>query len=165
MLNELGGTDENAVLAPASARPIDLRARLRAAVEEVFFVESENDDLPEPVTASYTGQLILESAAAYDKLDALFTPMNHVPVFLIENQRQVVRAVRGRIQPKPRPWWPNAVLLVMTILSLLFVGATMELSEIKRVTDILRGWPYALGVMLILGTHELGHYFAARYHK
>src|SRR5258708_37732072 len=101
MLNELGETQDNAVLAPTLARPNDLRAQLRASVEEVFFVESENDDLPEPVTASYTGQLILESAAAYDKLDALFTPMNHVPIFLIENNRQVVRAVRGRIQPKP----------------------------------------------------------------
>src|SRR5258708_9311175 len=165
MLNELGETEDNAVLAPALARPTDLRARLRAAVEEVFFVESENDDLPAPVTASYAGQLILESAAAYDKLDTLFAPMDHVPIFLVENNRQVVRAVRGRIQPRPRPWWPNAVLLILTILSLLFVGATMELSEINRITDILRGWPYALGVMLILGTHELGHYFAARYHK
>ena len=35
----------------------------------------------------------------------------------------------------------------------------------KRASTCWRGWPYALSLILILGTHELGHYFAARYHR
>jgi membrane-associated protease RseP (regulator of RpoE activity) len=88
-------------------------------------------------------------------------------VFLNQGNRHVIRAVRGRFAPQPRPWWPNAALLVLTILSLLYTGATIELQRISlsSIFDLLRGLPYALGVMLILGTHELGHYLAARRHR
>ncbi|MEP7286976.1 MAG: site-2 protease family protein [Chloroflexota bacterium] len=167
MLNESSGLNEVPVIVVAPA-PVDtLRSRLRTAVEEVFFIDFENDELPAPITASYTGQLTMDSVAAYERLDALFEPLEHVPVFLMEGNRQVVRALRGRFKPAPRPVWPNVVLLVLTIVSLLYVGATTELQTLlpPSIFDLLRGWPYALGVMLILGTHELGHYFAARYHK
>src|SRR5262245_2021455 len=165
MLNEPSGVDIPILQTPAPAN--DLRARLRSAVEEVFFVESEQHDLPEPITASYTGRLTMDSVAAYDRLDNVFKTLDHVPIFMVQGDRQVIRAMRGRFKPAPRPWWPNALLLALTILSLLYVGATEELQrlDLPSVFDLLRGWPYALSVMLILGTHELGHYFAARHHK
>jgi membrane-associated protease RseP (regulator of RpoE activity) len=31
--------------------------------------------------------------------------------------------------------------------------------------ELWRGLPYAISILLILGAHELGHYFAARHHK
>src|SRR5690606_10828231 len=31
--------------------------------------------------------------------------------------------------------------------------------------QIWRGWPFAASILLILGAHELGHYFAARRHN
>ncbi|MCC7451564.1 MAG: site-2 protease family protein [Anaerolineae bacterium] len=166
MLNEPGGSSDLAILREASPAH-DLQARLRAAVEEVFFIEVENDNLPEPVTASYTGRLTMDSAAAYDQLDAAFKPLDHFPIFTVENQRHVIRAMCGRFKPAPRPWWPNVALLVATILSLLYTGATQELQRIDLVSplELLKGLPYAIALLLILGTHELGHYFAARRHK
>jgi len=54
------------------------------------------------------------------------------------------------------------------VLSLLFVGALQDTplqeGESLPLSSIWRGWPYALSVLLILGGHELGHYFAARFH-
>src|SRR5450432_3725392 len=164
MLNEPSANNEAPIVETRS--PVDdMHTRLRAAVDEVFFVEFENDDLPAPVTTMYTGRLLIDSMAAYDKLDAAFAPLDHYPMLAPEGDRQVVRAVRGRINPLPRSWVPNLILLVLTIFSLLFVGALSEGADFSSVLDLLRGWPYALGVLLILGTHELGHYFAARYHK
>ncbi len=163
MLNEPSGADIPVLQAATPAN--DLRARLRSAVDEVFLVEFETHELPEPITASYSGKLMIDSATAYDKLDSIFKTLDHVPVFLTQGDRQVIRAVRGRFKPLPRPWWPNALLLVLTILSLLIVGAGIDITQPFAPLDMLRGWPYALGVLLILGTHELGHYFAARRHK
>ncbi len=164
MLNETGASNEAPIIEMPSTAD-DLHSRLRAAVDEVFFVEFENDDLPAPMTATYTGRLLIDSMAAYDKLDAAFAPLDHLPILAAEGDRQVVRAVRGRINPPPRSWLPNLVLLILTIFSLLFVGALSESADFGSVLDLLRGLPYAVGVLLILGSHELGHYFAARYHK
>src|SRR5260221_5927278 len=164
MLNETGASNEAPIIEMPSTAD-DLHSRLRAAVDEVFFVEFENDDLPAPMTATYTGRLLIDSMAAYDKLDAAFEPLDHLPILAAEGDRQVVRAVRGRINPPPRSWLPNLVLLILTIFSLLFVGALSESADFGSVLDLLRGLPYAIGVLLILGSHELGHYFAARYNK
>ncbi|MEL6273060.1 MAG: site-2 protease family protein, partial [Chloroflexota bacterium] len=40
-----------------------------------------------------------------------------------------------------------------------------EAGELPRLSQIWRGYPYALSIMLILGAHELGHYFMARRHN
>src|SRR5258708_253942 len=164
MLNEPSASNEAPIVETASPAD-DLRSRLRTAVDEVFSVDFESDDLPAPITATYTGRLLIDSMAAYDKLDAAFEPLDHMPILAEEADRQVVRAVRGRINPPPRSWMPNLVLLILTIFSLLFVGALSESADFGSVLDLLRGLPYAVGVLLILGSHELGHYFAARYHK
>ncbi len=167
MLNEPSGLSDSPVIeiASSSSPANDLRTQLRNVVDDVFFVDFESDDLSEPITASYTGHLSMDSMAAYDKLDAAFKPLDHVPVMLEENGQQVIRAVRGRIHPRPRPTWPNALLFGLTILSVLFAGAVLGGVQATSPLDILQGWPYAVSLLLILGSHELGHYFAARYHK
>ena len=144
----------------------DLHSQLHEAVSEVLLIQSEDTSKGSLYTASYSGKLILDSEAAYELLDKSFEPLNHIPVFTETEHLQTIQALRGRIQViTPRPWWPNLLLFVLTVLSLLFVGATMEVGYLDSPIQILIGWPYMIGVVLILGTHELGHYFAARYHK
>ncbi len=147
----------------------DLQTRLRDAVSEVFFIETESaGDLAarDPrITATYTGRLLIDSEQAYAQVDEKFKPLDHVPFFSEVNGKQVVTALKGRFKVGPRDWKLNAVLFVATVLSLLYVGATGEIGNLSSVGQLLIGWPYALGVILILGTHEFGHYFAARYHK
>src|SRR5258706_14222792 len=120
MLNEPGGTNEGFALSAASPSPsIDtLHERLRAAVEEVFLIESERDDLPQPITVSFTGHLTMDSQEPYDKLDKLFEPLEHLPAFTMEGKQQGVRARRGGFHIKPPPVSPNVVLFIRTHLSL-----------------------------------------------
>lgn len=98
--------------------------------------------------ASYEGRLLLESEAAYDQLDKLLEPQDMLPIFRLRNGKPLVYVLAGRVRPQPRPWWPNALLAVLTFLSV-----------------SLFGLDYAIAIMLILGVHELGHYFAARHHN
>ena len=57
----------------------------------------------------------------------------------------------------------NLALFIATVFSTLYVGATYAAAE--GTFSLLSGWPFCLSIMLILGAHEMGHYFAARYHK
>lgn len=66
---------------------------------------------------------------------------------------------------KPDKNWINLGLFVATILTTTWAGALHQGADIfADPSGILVGLPYSLGLMLILGAHELGHYFAARAH-
>src|SRR5690606_5876441 len=67
--------------------------------------------------------------------------------------------------PPASDWRINLALFVITIVSTLATAAYFYAETAEQATQIWRGWPFSLSIMLILGAHELGHYFAARYHK
>ena len=78
-------------------------------------------------------------------------------------------------EPPPfieRPLWPiprlNLLLFAATIFSTMMVGDFNTSSSIPHSTwemfDVWQGWPYAAAVLFILTCHEMGHFFAARYH-
>jgi Zn-dependent protease len=169
MLNEpsilVSGKSGIVTIAPPADTPKNpAYDKLETAIAGVMDVYKVDYSPPPPVSVSFTGRLRMGSEAAFEELDRVFLPLDYHPLLATDdNNQHVIMALKGRFNPKPRPTWPNAVLLILTLLSLLYVGAAQETS-ISRVSDLLRGWPYALAVILILGTHELGHYFAARFH-
>jgi membrane-associated protease RseP (regulator of RpoE activity) len=144
----------------------------------------------------FEGQLKLDSEAAYAQLDERLAPMNLLALFRQPSgteandedpfmtgaparestqPSQRIYIVEGRVNPKPRSWIPNLVLFLITLMSVLYVGMEMAISEIayenpiraffianNGLQELWRGLPYAISIMLILGAHELGHYFAAR---
>jgi membrane-associated protease RseP (regulator of RpoE activity) len=65
---------------------------------------------------------------------------------------------RGRVKV-----WLHALLLGATVLTTLFVGALHAgVDPFARPLAILAGWPFALCIIAVLGSHELAHYLAAR---
>ncbi len=141
--------------------------QFETAVSAVMNVYKVEYDLAPPASVSFTGRLRMDSEAAFGQLDEQFAALDHHVVLTTNEEGQhVVMALRGRVRPRPRPTWPNALLFGLTVLSLLYVGAAQDAAMRDQTSlDLWRGWPYALSVVLILGTHELGHYFAARYHR
>jgi membrane-associated protease RseP (regulator of RpoE activity) len=131
------------------------------------------------VLGIYEGRLLLDSEEAYSKLDGLLTTHDALPLFRQVDDKQIIIVISGRVQVKPNRVWVNALLLVLTILSTMLVGFEIAIGEMAveqgrpaelvlqdhGLTELWRGIPYAFAILLILGAHELGHYFAARRHR
>jgi membrane-associated protease RseP (regulator of RpoE activity) len=65
--------------------------------------------------------------------------------------------------------WVNLAMLLATVLTTLFVGATawyyVDVSTVvENPLVMLRAWPFSAAVLGVLLTHELGHYLVGRYH-
>jgi len=152
---------------PVSSQPDQTTDQLRTAVGNVMDIMSVDHQPSPPASIAYIGRLRVDSETAYAQLDEQFARLDyHVVLTTNEDNLHVVMALKGRVRAKPRPLWPNALLLVLTVLSLLSVGAAQDAAMRDQTSIVLwRGWPYAVSLLLILGAHELGHYFAARHHR
>lgn len=64
-----------------------------------------------------------------------------------------------------RPWL-HWLLFVLTILTTTWAGAAHQGINLFQAPErFVEGLPYSLGLLAILGVHELGHYFMARHHR
>lgn len=75
------------------------------------------------------------------------------------------RRTEQEVLQRPRKTWINWLLLGLTFITTTWAGSA------QRGVDLLQnpwqftvGLPYAIGLLSILGVHELGHYFTARHH-
>ena len=83
--------------------------------------------------------------------------------YLLVTNADFERALLASIPPR-RPL-VNLGLFAATLVTTTFAGAAHQgVNLLERPDAWTTGLPYGLGVMLILGVHEMGHYLAARYH-
>jgi Zn-dependent protease len=119
----------------------------------------------------YRGQLYnQDSAQAYDQLSQALRPNNVTPLFRLEENRHVILLLNGIIQPKPTKIWGNILFFLLTVLSVMYVGAVNSATAAPvTINDwikfMLGGLPFAIALLAILVCHEFGHYLAGRYHK
>ena len=125
--------------------------------------------LEEDGTRLFCGPLRGSAEAAYERLKQTFAPET-VP--LVQEDERYGASIL--LLPKPaekavlerpvRPWL-HWLLFVLTICTTTWAGAAHRGVNILRdPSGIQLGLPYAIGLLLILGVHELGHYFMARRH-
>jgi membrane-associated protease RseP (regulator of RpoE activity) len=151
-------------------------------VSRVFRIEdvTMGDPIKEKYLFRYRGNLLQEdSAEAYDYLHTEMKPYGITPLFRLEKERQVVYLVNSLNTAPPSKIWVNALLLVLTILSVWLAGAMYAYSynhpntEINSLVELYRvtflnfwgGLPFALSLMSILLAHEFGHYLMGRRHN
>jgi len=144
-------------------------------VARIFRIEDvTSGDLQKGFLARYRGQLLDEdSASAYDRLADSLQTYKVTPLFRIEEEKQVIYLTPKRPEPKRDRVSTNIILFVLTVFSVMLAGAQPEgplpadfwgqLFALAKA--IFTGWPFALSLLGILLSHELGHYFMSRYHK
>lgn len=150
---------------PAPSHPIALEDvdRLQKALDGLFTVNDTTLDFPEPGQLRFRGYFICDPAECYDELRRRFELVGYTPLIRPAQQGVAVLALPTVFDPPASNWLINLGLFLATVASTLYVGAMNEPAFTG--TEIWLGWPFSLSMLLILGAHELGHYFAARYHK
>ena len=144
-------------------------------VAHVFRIEDVTSEDPRKgFFLRYRGQLLDEdSASLYDRLADSLIPYSVIPLFKIEDGRQVIYLAPKPPEPKKDNISTNIILFILTVFSVLLAGAQPEgpipadlggqlLMLLKSVPS---GWPFAVSLLGILLAHEFGHYFMSRYHK
>ena len=145
-------------------------------VSRIFRIEDVTSGDHKEMIVRYRGRLIAEdTAAAYDQLAEALKPQGITPLFRKEGDRHTVILVPTPVIPGRSPRvWINVVLFIITVFSVMLTG--VDLPPAMMPTDgsipwaymfqhIFTGWPFALSMLGILFTHEMGHYLMCRYYK
>lgn len=148
---------------------IDVADQLRRVVAPVMMITDTTRGADGAgYDVRFRGRLTVDSLQAYRRVAEGFRQYRFTPLFRREGDADVVLATSGIIDPPASKARWNAVMFGLTLLSMLLTGASLQASWLNNpdlAFHLWRGWPFALSLLAILGTHELGHYFAARYHK
>jgi membrane-associated protease RseP (regulator of RpoE activity) len=148
----------------------DATEQLRRAAAQFMQIDDTTVGATDAYRVRFRGRLLMDSMQAYDQATRLFRELGYTPLFRKEGEAHVVLAVAGTINPKPSQAWVNWLLFGLTVMSVLLTGAFYTTAELPTtplgwVSFVLQGWPFLVSMLGILLAHELGHYFAARYHK
>ncbi len=157
---------------PAGLAAEDLLAteeRLRVAAEDV--IEVQERQIRGGVIL-FHGRLRTSTARALETLLARFAPHGYTPFVRAEGDGVVVQAwPLGDLTQPARPLLA-LTLFAATLLSTFVAGAAFfvgsETFDAYRALPfpgwLVSGAPFAVTLLAILGVHEFGHYFTARYH-
>lgn len=148
---------------PPPGIPLESVEMLRAQLADLFTVYDTALDQPHPGFVRFRGVFLQEPQRCFDELRARFERFGFTPTIRAENGRVVLTAMPAVFTAEKQRWFVNLLLFIATIFSTLLTGASYGATGPEF--NLLNGWPFSLSILLILGAHELGHYFAARYHK
>jgi membrane-associated protease RseP (regulator of RpoE activity) len=117
----------------------------------------------------FEGHLKSEPEEAYRQICQALASEPVTPVLLEGSEHDVrVMVLPGQMaeQPREKPKWAvHWLLFAATIVTTTWAGALdAGVNLLQQPGQFAVGLPYSLGLLLILGAHELGHYFTARAH-
>jgi len=116
------------------------------------------------------GRLLTDPDSAFAALKQRFEKSDVTPLLQEDDAgRPIVALVPGaigRAAVQPQKIWLNVVLFAATVVTTTVAGAAHQGVNLwSNPGEFAVGLPYAVALMIILGAHELGHYFAAKAHN
>ena len=138
----------------------DAVERLRTQILDVMSVESTTV-LRQPAEAvMFRGRLQTDSDTAFARIQPRFETLGYTPSLQQSSGQDVVTALPGLPAVKASNPIINLVLFLLTVASTFYTGG----QDIAGFS-VLNGILFSASILTILGAHEFGHYFVARYYK
>jgi Peptidase family M50 len=170
----LGARQRRSVPPAPDDELLQRRARLAHAEEMVAPVLAVTGQETRGGALLLKGRLRTDPETALSELRRTFPPNEFTPILQDgENHHEVNLILFPAINESadspgasahPKRW-VNLLLFVLTAMTTTWAGALHSgVNLIEQPWRVAVGLPYSIGLMLILGAHELGHYFAARHH-
>lgn len=93
---------------------------------------------------------------------------NYTPIITYRGGEHTVTV--GRLpKPNPRGTWVNIIMLILTLATTIFAGMILwsgyvgdEIEFFSAETVLMGALTFGVPILLILGTHEMGHYLTAK---
>ncbi len=118
----------------------------------------------------FRGPLRASPEEAFEKLKSALEPA-WIPLVQQDPEMEVAIFLTPRpageiAVEKPVRLWLHWALFGLTFLTTTYTGALyLGVNLLKHPEQFTVGLPYSIGLLAILGFHELGHYFTARHYK
>jgi len=141
---------------------------LRRNIEDIFRVERQE---LRGAAYGWAGRLLVEPARALALIEPRLKRFGYTPFLGHQGELVWIRAVPlADVREASRPGL-NLLLFVLTVLSTLAAGCLITgsfpfvtFNPFLQPLRLLDGVPFSFTLIAILGTHEFGHYFTARYY-
>ncbi|MDD2889510.1 MAG: site-2 protease family protein [bacterium] len=115
------------------------------------------------------GTVIGDKTLAFDTISKRLKPYNLLPLFSQKDDSQTILKLIPAPVIKTEKRWINLLLLILTFFSTIGAGIFLTMGFFKTLGQsyqtghlITYGILFACSMLIILGTHELGHYFACK---
>ena len=117
----------------------------------------------------FRGRLKTSADVAFSRLQSEFSART-VPLLQQDEELGAAillmpRPVEEATMERPTRTWLHWLLFGLTFLTTTWAGAMHQgVNLLEEPGRFAAGLPYSIGLLLILGVHELGHFFMARHH-
>jgi membrane-associated protease RseP (regulator of RpoE activity) len=141
---------------------------LRRNIEDIFRIERQE---VRGTTFGWGGRMLVEPARALAVIEPRLKRFGYTPFLGRQGDLVWIRAVPLADVAEGSRSGLNVLLFVLTVLSTLAAGCLVTgsfpfvtFNPFLQPLRLLDGVPFSFTLIAILGTHEFGHYFTARYY-
>lgn len=106
------------------------------------------------------GDFIIPNKEAIEQIKERSDSLDLMPLFRRRKEEILIQFVPKLQKPPKSNYTINIVLFILTIITTMFAGALQK--GVNPILKIYTGIPFSFAIILILGSHELGHYFASK---